>query len=118
MERPGKIVLYRSARPYWLVDATIDQLGLAIASGNNASEWTTRVLPDDLGQLKDALLARAEQGGASRAMRGTIYDLPDNEVLLLLLDNFGSTRANPYDEIKRFLAEAGIPADNDFCGSM
>lgn len=113
------VVLYRAARPYWLVDAKLDDRdGLSICSGDANAEWFIRVLPDDLDRLRALLEARLERIGGSGVMRGTVSDLPRQPLLLLLLENFGHLDDNPFASVKDFLKESRVPFDTDFWGSM
>ncbi|MDX1498738.1 MAG: hypothetical protein R3176_02500 [Woeseiaceae bacterium] len=119
MADSGSVVLYRSGRPYWLVDAKLDpETGLAVCSGDNNAEWYLRVMPENLPAMATALRDRLDRLGGSPILHGTLHDLPDNELLLLLLENFGNRDSNPFDAIKAFVSEAGVPAEFDHFGSM
>lgn len=94
----GRVVLYRSVPAGWSVDAWIRKSGdLAICSGGTSDEWYVYVPASRIPALKAALA----HGQPHRS--GALLDL--------LSARFAATpgAANPFEEIKAFLARSGIP---------
>ena len=119
MADSGKVILYRATRPFWLVDASIGpETGLSICSGDADNEWYVRVEPEHVDRLLFALRARKERLGLTDASTAHGEPIPDNEVLALLVANFGNGSANPFADIKQFFAEAEIRSRSDFWGQM
>lgn len=119
MATSGKVILYRSTKPYWLVEAALDESnGLSIGSGNNDAEWLLHISPRHLERLMFALRGLKQQAGNRPMAFGAGTDLPDIELLVLLFENFGNRDANPFEAIKAFLREVQVPAISDHSRSM
>ena len=110
----AEVKLYRSEKPFWLVDARCGpKNGLSICSGDASAEWYTKVAPQHL----DRLLAALRQH-LGKPVDGESGVSKEQEILNLLMLAFGVRDSNPYTPISEFLNQSGIPVKNEFWGSI
>lgn len=98
-------------RPGWLVTASFEPKGdLHIISGDSKAEWYAVIHAADLPQLRNQLLMVTQDYKAS--------DCDHDRTLQMLFAAFSRTDGDPFEDIKSFLTESGIPWKSDFWGSM
>lgn len=102
-EARSSLCLYRrsAGRTWWRVDAEISHAGVLTVTSGDGDEWAVVVAARDVAPL---LLALRREGDLTASIGGGA----DDELLARLAERFGPAGSGALDEVKAFLAQAGI----------